>query len=137
MFKYVARERIHMNNSIFLKNIFSVSIRKAWVRIVIVTIILLVNDILLLRPDNIETTRVQFLAALQNITVIFAIIAAITVAYLMNYAKGVRNSYIDRVQIIRNHLWNFYETYKHSKNQKVREFLYETIFPLLQLNLNA
>jgi hypothetical protein len=113
------------------------SIRKVWVRIVIITIVLLAIDIWLLRPGNMEAMRRQFLTALQSITVIFAITAAIAVAYLMNYARGVRNSYIDRVRIIRAHLWNFYETYKDSANPKFRELLYDTIFPLLQLNLDA
>lgn len=106
-----------------------------WFRVLTVTGVLSVTDFFVLRPENMEIMRQQYLAALQGITVIFAILVAISVAFLMNYVRGIRNSYITQVRYIRKHLWEFYEKYKSSTSPRIQHLISNAIFPLIHLDL--
>jgi hypothetical protein len=110
-------------------------VRKKWFRLLVITGILSVTDFVALRPDNLEIMRPQYLAALQGITIIFAILVAISVAFFMNYVKGIRNNYIHQVRHIRKLLWEFYEKYKSSPSPRIQHIISTSIFPLIYIDL--
>ncbi len=108
-------------------------IRNSWFRLLIVGLALAsVNSILIYAPS--AAARGKALTALQSSTLLFAICAALSIALVSNYVKGLRETYLKRVSNVRDMLEKFFDNHNTSNDPDIKEILVNYILPLLYLS---
>jgi len=109
-------------------------VRKLWFRLaVLFAVLLIVTTVIFHFPR--EQLRSDALKSLQGATLIFAICSAVSLALFSNYVKGVRDSYMKQLTIVRGMLNEVYDDHKDSADQAMRQFVTKFVVPLLDLGL--
>lgn len=103
-------------------------------RVAITVIWLLILAALIINNDDLLLLRSGVLNALSSISVIFAVITALTLVLYNNHVSGLKDSYKNKVWDIRNYIENLHDHLLNSKNHSEIEINRQLIVPLLELS---
>lgn len=109
-------------------------IRKLWFRVLVVNVVIAGG--LFLLALTIDTSWFQLrnasLLALQSVTLVYAVLSALSIALYSNYIKGIRENYIKQTLTIRDLLEKFFDEYATSEDDDIQEIIAKVVYPLLQ-----
>lgn len=107
--------------------------RKWWFKSIMLVASLIIGGLLLKISPSWIILRTNVAIALQSTTLLFSIISALSMALYSNYIKGLKKNYLDKISIIRNLLYEFFDKHFSSKDKDIQEIIEKQIIPLMNL----
>jgi hypothetical protein len=100
----------------------------------VVFLVILITNIVLFVDESHHGIRDEALKALQSTTLLFTVCAAMSIALLANYVRGLREAYLKRVSDIRDLLEEIFDKLGTSNNDDIKPIVDDYIIPLMCLN---
>ncbi|RTL55459.1 MAG: hypothetical protein EKK46_06940 [Rhodocyclaceae bacterium] len=108
-------------------------VRKPWFRVTVVLTAVACSSLLLAFSSTWHSLRLASVTALQSVTLLYAVISALSIALYSNYVKGLRETYLKQVSNVRDLLEKFFDEHASSDDPDIQEIIGDFIYPLLQL----
>lgn len=110
-------------------------VRKAWFRILIVTMGLIGITVVYPNLDS-DKIREAVFKALQASSLLFSICTALSLSVLSNYVKGLNDASLKHINDTKNILEKLYSEYKDSDDKNIKQLLDEYVEPLLMARVS-
>ncbi|MCG8037762.1 MAG: hypothetical protein JAZ19_12095 [Candidatus Thiodiazotropha taylori] len=96
--------------------------------------VLMLSAVLIVTTDNTVALRESIANALKSITLIFALLVALSIAFFNNNINGLHKLYSEKVMSIRDKLESFHDLFHKSEDELIKQLYGSLINPLLCLS---